>query len=398
MHFLHKILSIKNEYRNGYKRKKVSFCGLNISFKVGKLASLTNLADTIHILIEISGGLGDFLIAANYIYNFANYIRNNTTANLHLDVIAAEHRFNNLKAVLQEKTFIQNLFKKNEFKKEFDYDLEATLHTYLLVDKFNQDKVKNLCPKLHSLVAHYQEFLEKYKFKNFGHLNAYNIALANNKKRLQLADINDILRIEENFNYPLPYPDNEEDILNKFNLKDKIFITLNRGVDKSNTAHESTKMWQYEKYNQLTKRLKETYPEIVLVQLGASVELCKQIENIDINLIGQTDLEDIKVLIKKSFLHIDSEGGFAHLRNALKAKNPAIVIFGPTNPDFYGYNTNINIRNNDACPIHCDWVIRDWQHCCLRGENIPPCTNLITVEEVYSKIDKYLKDRGELNA
>ena len=348
---------------------------------------------TLNILFVISGGFGDFLVNANYIYNFRKYI--GESENIKIDICTGKRDINHCKGVFKNNTNgINNIFIYNDYDKLTGYDIIFYFPNFIYTSYCNLKKVYKFNHKLYNLLIAYKAFKKKYANRYLIASNIYDMVIANNKKMLQMADIDGILGIKKDFNFPVPYPENEDEILEKFNLKDKIFITFNRGICKNDAAAEGTKMWSYEKTNELVKLIKQKYPQITLVQTGVSKNRCRALDNIDINLIGQTNLEDIKVLIKNSFLHIDCEGGFAHLRNALKAKHPAIILFGPTNPELYGYDTNINIRKKDACPIFCDWVTKKWQTECLRhnGQIPAPCMEAISVEEVFKVADNYIKN------
>lgn len=63
--------------------------------------------------------------------------------------------------------------------------------------------------------------------------------------------------------------------------------------------------------------------------MGESPERCKTLHGIDVNLIGKTDWDDLKILLKNALYHIDGECGMVHLRKALKT-GPSVVLFGPT--------------------------------------------------------------------
>lgn len=388
---LKNIFSVQNEYRDGIKRKVIRLLGIKCSFKVSAPAIKTDsLRDdnVLKISFFVSGGFGDYLINANYIYNFCKYIGKDKNINIKIDIISPEHQKHSHRAVFKNDfNLIDNCYIE---KSNSSYDVTFSLHSLLEVNYFNEEKVARLCPKILDLIKDVQKYNDYYKFFAFYHTNAYHIAIANGKNRLQLADINGKLGIEKSFTFPVLYPANENEILSKFNLSNKIFITLNRGVDKNSLHPESTKIWALNKYQELVKKLKEKYPDIMFVQLGASKDKCRFIEGVDIDLRGKTNLEDIKVLVKNSILHIDCEGGFAHLRAALKAPNPAIVIFGPTSPDFYGYDSNINVYARNACPICCDWIIEKWQQKCLRNQTEPPCIEAVSVSEVFGLADKYL--------
>lgn len=387
------IFSVQNEYKDDIKRKVIRFLGIKFSFKVAKQciqSESSNDNDTLKVSFYVSGGFGDYLINANYIYNFCKFIKKDINKNIQVDVISPAHQSQCHKAVFKNNfNYIDHCYIDESPEV---YDVSFKLHSLLeLIRCTNEEKIQKLSPHLYEIIKEIQEFDRNYKFFAFYHTNAYHIALANGKTRLQLADISGKVGVQKKFNFPVIYTNNEEELLEKLNLKDKRFITLNRGIDKNSTNSESTKMWSLDKYNEVVKCIKEKYSNIVLVQIGASKEKCKLIDGIDIDLRGRTTLEDIKVLIKNSIIHIDCEGGFAHLRAALNAPHPAVVIFGPTSPDFYGYSSNINVYARNACPICCDWIIEKWQQKCLRNIPNAPCMNAVTAQEVFSLVDEYLQ-------
>jgi ADP-heptose:LPS heptosyltransferase len=97
---------------------------------------------------------------------------------------------------------------------------------------------------------------------------------------------------------------------------------------------------------------------------------------IDINLVGKTDMERVKMLLKNSLVHIDGEGGFTHLRRALNG-GKSIVFFGATSREFFGYKGNENLKGN-GCDHPCEWLTKDWLNHCPRGYIEPPCMTSIT--------------------
>ncbi|WAW00359.1 hypothetical protein NB636_02695 [Oxalobacter aliiformigenes] len=131
-------------------------------------------------------------------------------------------------------------------------------------------------------------------------------------------------------------------------------------------------------------KLKLSFPDIKIVQLGVSHERCESMQNIDINLIEKTTLPDIAALLKNAWLHIDCEGGLVHLRHALKG-GKSVVIFGPTSPSFFGYSENINIRS-DLCKYPCEWLTENWQKKCIRKSNKHICMKSINADIVMNKI------------
>ena len=179
---------------------------------------------------------------------------------------------------------------------------------------------------------------------------------------------------------------NEQETLQKFNLKNKTYITVSREVGYEKCI-ESTKLWPLQNYRELTKQIKQAFPNIIIVEIGAGKGE-RITRNIDINLAGTTTLQEAKSVIKNSLLHIDTEGGLAHLRYALHA-GPSIIMFGPTNPHFLGIKGNINIHTK-KCPIYCADLLNTWQEEChkLKDKNI--CMQSISVETVFAEVKKFL--------
>ncbi len=162
------------------------------------------------------------------------------------------------------------------------------------------------------------------------------------------------------------------------------FITVHRGNDLKNKAN-CVKLWPIGYYGILVKMLKQKYPEYQIVQLGVNKERCPDMENVDINLVGKTSLEDVVFLLKHSALHIDCEGGFTHLRHALHG-GKTVVLFGPTDIAYYGYSENINLRT-DVCS-GCEWVREKWLESCIKEMRNPACMYSLTPEYVFSEIVK----------
>ena len=130
-----------------------------------------------------------------------------------------------------------------------------------------------------------------------------------------------------------------------------------------------------------------------IVQLGFSEDRCPKFNNIDIDLIGKTSLEEVKIILNNSIIHIDGEGGMVHLRHALHG-GKSIVLFGATSPEFYGYSENINLRG-DGCSHWCEWITENWQAKCARGYDRPPCSYSLTPETVYNEFKKAWRENND---
>jgi hypothetical protein len=208
------------------------------------------------------------------------------------------------------------------------------------------------------------------------------------QNRLQYPDTEKILNIAAaDYRSRLPIFIDEAATLEKFNLRGKKFITLARGAGAFGElgTFDCTKEYPLAHYDELTARLKRQYPAYALVQIGMARNAAMQ--NIDVDLRGQTTLEELKVLLKNSVLHLDGEGGNAHLRRYVGG-GKAVILFGPTAPEDFGYAGNINIRADAVCPLACEWLTRWWMKKCPRGFAAPPCMNEISPALVMEKISE----------
>ena len=261
---------------------------------------------------------------------------------------------------------------------------------------YNSERIKNFQNALLEYISVCQAFLRKYPelILEQPHHDGRggDMCLAEGKTRLQQPDIDGLLGIGTEYLVPIHVHQDEQKYLTELGLENRPFITLHRGT--GDMKIESVKMWPLAYYNDLVGMLKREYPDIPLVQLGINANRCPAMNGIDINLVGKTTLEDVKVLLRNALLHIDGEGGYVHFRRALHA-GPSVVLFGPTSMELLGYLENINIRG-DACPKACEWSAEDWSwdHC-PRNMYPPPCMASIHPEQVMAEIRNFLSKSKE---
>ena len=175
------------------------------------------------------------------------------------------------------------------------------------------------------------------------------------------------------------------DILDKYDLKNKQYITITRSVELTKSQNNNVRLWPIAYYQELIKKMKQKYPEVKLVQLGVS--RCEELRGIDVNLLGKTTLEEVKAILKHSLLHIDGECGMVHTKHFLYGKSA--VFFGQTAIEYLGYENNINLKSN-GCPHWCEWIVDDWQTHCIRGYDEPPCMTELKPDYVFENIVPYL--------
>jgi hypothetical protein len=120
---------------------------------------------------------------------------------------------------------------------------------------------------------------------------------------------------------------------------------------------------------EVVAEIKARRPDIQIVQLGGPTG--GDIEGVDVNLKRKlTFLQSVSVLAK-SLLHIDTESGLVHVAASLGLRS--VVVFGPTNVEWFSYPQNVNIAPK-LCG-NCWWVTDSWLDVCAAGHPVPVCTS-----------------------
>lgn len=339
----------------------------------------------------LNGGIGDYIILANYIYKFRKaYL----CSEMVLDVYFSRNRdavdslFGN--DIVDHKYMISNqeIYSNDIHRK---YDLFLDMDRYPNITNRNIEKINRFQPKLLDFML----AIEKFQMKNprlFNNRPSFDgqsamLSIINDIKRIQQPDISNLLEIKEEFEYPIPFCSNTMEILQEWELTDKKYIVIVSGADSNCGGMKSNKVWPAYYYDDLLTRIKEAYPEISLVQLGSNSE-DYSFKCIDLNLMGKTTFEQTKVLLKHAFLLIGNEGGMVHLRHALHG-GKSIVIFGPTNEDFFGYSENTNLRG-PGCSQACEWLYDNWQLKCKNKTHFA-CMFSVTPIRVMQEVNKYIE-------
>lgn len=344
-------------------------------------AVLERKENELSIAMVTSGGIGDHLLFANYLYCF---LQKYGQKNIFVDVFFKD-KFGIASHIFKEGGICRKYYEYNgvnELKER--YDLVMNLAGFPAVEHKNAKKIERLAPVL----AEYLEKCEEYKryCRNAFRGNAYGMSRLcelEGRRLIQRADVYGMLGMDQQYHYPLFIDEDEQAYLQTLGLESKKFITIQTGCDVIYDTH--VKLWPIENYVALVKMIEKNYPDLKIVQIGNSGKRCKEEapECNVIDMVNQTNLEQAKVLLKHSRLHIDIEGGMVHLRYALGG-GKSIVLFGPTSVEFFGYDVNCNIRS-DVCSTSCYQMTEAWPlHCPKDKENVL-CMEAITPEMVYEK-------------
>lgn len=176
----------------------------------------------------------------------------------------------------------------------------------------------------------------------------------------------------DDFKYEKSFTHKPPEIMDKY-------ITIHDGFDvtKELKITRSTKNWDLLHWAWLVREIKKSYPKLMVVQLGSKSS--RIIPGCDLHMLGEQWSESMSVL-SGSALHIDGESGLVHAANLFGVKS--IVMFGPTNPEFFGYDDNINMKPK-ICG-GCWWISDDsWLSKCPVGYTVPICMQSIDPVSVF---------------
>lgn len=189
---------------------------------------------------------------------------------------------------------------------------------------------------------------------------------------------------------PLPAALTDPLRLEKFGLRDKKYITLHDGIDATFAlgGKRPLKCWPKENWREFVRLFKAAYPDVKVVQLGGKNS--SVFDFADISLVGKTNVEDLPALLDGSLLHIDGESGLVQLSRFLRCR--CVVLFGPTDKDFFGLSKNINLKEGPCAS--CMWFFGPrWHTDCPFGHTV--CLNMaaLTPEKVFSAVQKEMSLR-----
>ena len=372
----YKIDRYKSKYARSPKKAalKLAFWNLCYWFKsLGhkpKISKRTSDTKALRLCFRIFGGLGDTIIAYNYIQNLSRYL----DMSLDIAIVGKNARLNYL---FSEYTILR------EFTCNEDFDIVISLVRFPRIEYMNNQR--QFPEKWLTLSKTYNDFYEHNSklFNNCPENDGVGNCIAEimGKRRFQQPDIGNILNLDLTNEIRLSVSVNEKQILQKFGLEKRKFVTINRDCEGFEANFECTKMWPLENYEAYIESLKQRFPKVCFVQVGVK---CKRIQSVDLDLIGRTSLEELKVILKHAVVHIGNEGGLIHMRHFLGA-GPSIVLFGPTSANVYGYPENLNLRKT-TCPHCCEWLNNQWLSYCIKSQSSHSvCMRQLTPKFVFEK-------------
>ena len=360
------------KYSGKYKKiaYKLIWWNLLFLFKRNKKFQSLFSDSYIHVAFDISGGVGDAVNQAYYIKAFKEYFGDKVV----IDILSRKRDFEANSYIFNQLNCVENVIKNNSK----NYDLLITLTRFPKVIYFNKNRLSN---NLFKYVEYLDQFYkEKTVLFNNDYIGRY-YCQSNGYTRKTQADIGGILNVKD-VKLKFNSLENDLDVINKFHLPSQ-YITLQTGSGYHfDDVKNETRQWPVEYYNELCLLLKQTYPKYFIVQIGKIYQA--KIKNVDIDLRGKTSFAELISILKCSKLHISQEGGMPILRSVL-SEHKSVVLFGPTDEEFFGIKGNINISKRN-CVGCCEWLTKDWMKKCIKTGKCAECMQNILPNYVIKKI------------
>lgn len=172
-------------------------------------------------------------------------------------------------------------------------------------------------------------------------------------------------------------------VLQRHDLTEKSYITVNYGADKNMGGTSQTKVLPEKNLEDLIELLKANYPQYKIVQTGTAGS--KKLKGVDVYAFD-CNLDETAIVLKYSCVHVDSEGGLVHL--ASQMSTPCVVSFGPTPSYYYGYPRNENIVS-ELCS-DCMSVTGQWNLVCPLMLQAPLCMQSISGNRIFESTRRIL--------
>ncbi|MCL2226751.1 MAG: hypothetical protein FWB97_03875 [Oscillospiraceae bacterium] len=353
---------------------------INMETDKSNLACFDNGGDVVKVALKAPSSFGAVILFSFTAVEFRKLAQNN----LVLDV------FSSFPLITKHFSFFDNCFPLRSLCDDNDYDAVILLNSFTILEKLRPGKVKRIAPRLADYFDSVVSFMDRYfPYKHASmcyHLNHY-LYLSGTHK-IEQHDVGKTFSFNR---FTVPFFAFDEvgyRILAKYEFVHKKYLTL--CTDCNIIAHYFPKLWPPEYFNHLISNIHRRYPDLYIVLVGSMIfeEDISPMKGV-VDLRGKTNLSEISVLLKHSLLHIGTEGGLVHLNHSLSGNS--CCLFGPTLPELYAYDENINLRSEAACANGCEHAFSNsfgWR--CMYDDEYSPCMTSLTPEVVFDKVSGFI--------
>lgn len=314
------------------------------------------------IAIKLTGGLGDYVVAARYLRDLAACVEP-----FRFDVYCANPD-------MGRWIFGSNSGLRAAYSEFLFEDLKGTYPLALWVSQFvvfyreTADwsairKCGKLCAALQSMIRFRTKIaplVDAHPFMD-GYL-AHKAVYMNLSRRNFLHGMSGI-----------PYGGDELEIavsdagLLRYGLQAGNYITVHNGFDPTFVITSRTATKTYPGFDEVVRQFRSLLPGVPIVQIGTRTS--QPIVGVDLNLVDKVSMREAAGILKHSRFHVDIESGLVHFASCFSVRS--CVLFGPTPADYFAYPANINLRPSECGG--CWWINQTWMDQCPRGLADPVC-------------------------
>ena len=315
-----------------------------------------------YLSIKITGGIGDYILAARFLRDLVAQIEP-FTFDVYCNNIETAHW------IFTTVPGFQGAFSEFLFEHLLpQYDVGLWLSQFIVAYPVAmRRKTLREFPKLGTLVQNILRYRPRIEMFIARHPNLDNFLarkfVYSNWSRNEC--VHGMAKIRKGPDM-LPL-ETDESVLAEPGLVRQPYMTIHNGFDPDMVVMGPRATKCYPHFEEVVRQIKAALPDITIIQIGTSTST--RIPGVDRDLIGRTTLRQAAALLKEAVWHIDGESGLVHMARSLGTG--ATVVFGPTPVDYFGYVGNINIP--PATCGGCWWITETWMALCPRGLTNPVC-------------------------
>jgi hypothetical protein len=373
------------EFRNTIARRAARIIQFAQSISYNRIIS--DCCDKVQVAFLIRGGIGDAMIAARWLNQILPFIKEG--GNCEIDVYyALPENIAFLLGNLDCVRYIYHDITYDHVCKYYNLALVVNHLGFLEAKKIDLTAISDN-PQLSRMLTLWMPGIEE--FKRFT-TDDYHPNLASDLARFierHGFKRHEILRAQTGVSFPVkPFPFfyAHRENLSQYAVLNGRYLTVHDGWDSQLMlgSQRPTKSYPREKWLSLICSIKARFPDIAVVQLGGDTGA--DIPGVHLNLRKEVHISTAVRILKSSRLHIDTDSGLVHIAASLGTK--AVVLFGPTDVQYFGYPENVNI-NASGCN-NCWLSSGRWITTCLMGDNTPRCMQSILEEPILGALKTVL--------
>lgn len=333
------------------------------------------------IAVHISGGIGDQIIIARFLRDLAARFPDMRFDIFSNDLATTKWAFGRNRAF--RRAYIDSLF--SSARAEYDHAVQISDTVVPIFDHREVGEGRAAFAEILQRAARYNDANSDILAlgPQSRNIQAIRLVCDNVNRHTALHHIADVAYGGDRMSM-----DEDPSLRRTSGIDGRTYVTVHTGfgADQVTTGRRSTKCYPH--FDSVIALMRAKRPDLIFVQLGARNS--EALKEADVRLLGGTDMPQVGALLAGAALHMDNESGLVHIARCFGTRS--CVVFGPTNPDFFGYEANLAIRP-PACGS-CWWITKDWMNSCPRGFEAPICTDWITPEAVSAAALKMLEEGG----